>query len=127
MLGPLERDRRWNPDHGVEEHRAFGDAGRGQLERQPAAEAVSDHRRALHAGGFERLADVLDVLRERPGRFPARVPVAAQVGGEHPEAPPQPLLGEAAKAAAVGRDAVEAEDRWGVPVAPLVEVQQHAA
>ena len=53
--------------------------------------------------------EVVDVLRDRPGRLPTRAPVAAEVGGEHPEAG-QPLLGQPAEAAAVGHHAVEAED-----------------
>jgi hypothetical protein len=52
--------------------------------------------------------------------------VAPQVGGEHPETPRQALFGEAAEAAAMGRDTVEAEDGRGIRVAPLVDVQEHA-
>ena len=86
---------------------------------------MPDHRRALDAGGLERLAEVLDVLGDRPGRLPTRAPVAAEVGGEHPEVG-QPFLGQPAEAAAVGHHTVEAEDGRAGRVAPLVDVQQHA-
>jgi len=65
------------------------------------------------------------VLRDRPGRLPTRAPVAAKVGGEHPEAG-QPLLGQAAEAAAMAHHTMEAEDGRGSRVAPLVDVQEHA-
>ena len=51
--------------------------------------------------------------------------MAAEVGGEHPEVG-QPLLGQAAEAAAVAHHTVEAEDGRGGRVTPLVDVQQHA-
>ena len=124
LLGPLEHDRRRDPDHRVEQHDPLRQAHGGELERQPAAEAVPDHRRALDAGGFERLAEIVDVLRDRPGRLPTRAPVAAEVGGEHPKAA-QTLLGQPAIAAAVGHHAVKAEDGWSGRVAPLVDVQEH--
>jgi hypothetical protein len=88
---------------------------------------VSDHRRVLDAGRLEGLPDVLEVLRERPGRLPARAAVAAQVRRKHAVAPREPFFGEAAEPTAVGHDPVEAEDGRGVGIAPRVEVQQHAA
>ena len=53
--------------------------------------------------------------------------MAAQVRRQHLEAVREPLFGEPAEAQAVRRDAVQANDRRRVVVAPFVQVEQHQA
>ncbi len=58
--------------------------------------------------------------------FPAGAAVAAQVEGADTVVGSEAFLGKAAEPSAVGRDAVEADDRWGVLGAPdvLVELRE---
>src|SRR5262245_60702470 len=126
-LREVEADVRQELDGGIEQHRAFDvvRVERRELEHEPPAERVTDPVRATDAGAVERLEQVVDVRVDRPRRLPLRRAVATQVGGEHVEAAGEPLFGELAVAAAVRADAVDADDRRRVGVAPLVQLQQH--
>jgi hypothetical protein len=74
----------------------------GQLEDEPAAEAVSDP--VGRPSGC--LDDVLDVLGDRPGVLPAGAAVAAQVEGADAMTGGEAFLRQPAEAEAVGADSV---------------------
>src|SRR5205823_10910802 len=118
----VEADVRQEVDRRVEQNRSL-DAlrlERRQLQDEPPAEGVADPRRALDSRSGDRLEHVGGVGGDRPRRLPLREAVPAKVRGENAEAALEPLLGEAAEAPAVAGDAVEADDRRGVAIAPLV-------
>jgi predicted phosphodiesterase len=125
-FGPLERDGRRHPDRRVEQ-REPTDALRiasGELEGHAPSKAVADHVDAHEAECVQRPTHVADVRIEIPGRIPVGVSVPAEVHGDD-AIHGQVLLGQAAEPPPVGCDAVKAEDRWSVRVAPLVHVQSH--
>ena len=57
---------------------------RGELERDPAAEAVADQVDAVEAERVHRLDHVGDMRLEIPRRLPAGMAVAAEVERDHP-------------------------------------------
>jgi hypothetical protein len=68
--------------------------------------------------------EVGDVLLDAPGRLPRRVAVAAVVDADD-AGRDESLLPELPEAAAVPRDAVQADDRRALRVAPLPHAQLH--
>ena len=113
-------------DRGVEQHRPL-DAlrlARGQLVDEPAAVGVADPRGAADARGVHRLEQVVELLRDRPGRLPLGAAVAAEVRRQDAMVR-QRLLRQPPVARAVGGDAVEADDGRRVRVAPFVQVERH--
>src|SRR5262249_16716973 len=93
---------------------------------EPAAERVPDPVGLLDAERLDGLEQVVGMRREAPGRLVARAPVAAQVGRDDAERRPA-LLRQMLEALAVRGHAVQADERPGPRVAPLVHVQQHRA
>ena len=126
-LREVETDVRQELDRRIEQCGtvdAFG-RKRRELEDEPASVGVPDPDCALDARGVERLEDVVHVRCDRPGRLPLGVAVRAEIRCEHAEAVGQALLGEPAKAPAMGIEAVQAHDHRGSGVAPLVQVELH--
>src|SRR5918994_3808735 len=67
---------------------------------------------------------MIEVRFDRPRRIPGRTAVPAKIRSEDVR-PCQPLLGELPEPATVSGDAVKADDRRGVAVAPLMDVELH--
>ena len=134
LLGPLDlghelRHVREDVERRIEQHRSVDPlrmAG-GELEDEPAAERVADPVRPPEAEGVDGLDDVGDVCLECPGRLPAGPSVPAQVWRDDVEARGPTLLGQLLETLAVRGDAVQADDRGGVRISPLVHVQAHGA
>ena len=96
--------------------------GGGVLERDPAAEAVSDQRRLVDAGLLEHLVEVEHVLLERMRPRPRRAAVAAQVVGDHAPVAAQ-HAGEPLEAARVGAGAMHADHGRQVAGSPFQDVE----
>jgi len=124
VRGEVVRPERGDEDGRVQEDRPLDELGllRGDVHRQPAAEAVADPVR----GPVESLEHVGHVGGDVPWLFPGRVPVPAQVRRDHVEAVGQPLFRELAEAEPVPCDAVEADDERSLGIPPLVGIQPHA-
>jgi len=86
QLGALERHLRVDVQRGVEQYSALDQFRRGgcELGHEQPSEAVADEDRALDPPFGDGLADVEEVLRDRPGRLPRAVPVTAVGDSEHP-------------------------------------------
>ena len=108
LLRHDQRNRRIDEERRVEQHEPLDELGMagGDLERQPAAERVPDPGCRLAAGGVD---DQSDVLGDAPGWLVRRRAVTEQVGRDDAVVG-KPALREPAIAAAVARDAVQADD-----------------
>jgi hypothetical protein len=118
-VGDVARD----GDGRVEEDGALDESrlARRELHHEASAEAVADPSGGLGYG----LPQVVQVGLDRPGRIPARAPVAAEVERAHAESPGEALLRERAETEAVRVDAVEADDGRRAFRAPDVLVEAH--
>ena len=127
QLGTLERDLGLDEQRRVEQDGALDAIGRtrGQLDDEPAAEAVPQPDGPPDAERVGRLDEVGDVLRDAPRRQEGRAAVPAQVDAHH--AVPGQAPGEIGEPAAVARDSMQAHDRLPGRVAPLGDVQLHAS
>jgi len=81
----VEGDVREHVDRGVEQHCPLDAVrlARCQLVDEPSAVGVPDPGRAAYAGRVDRLEQVVELLRDRPGRLPLRAAMAAEVRREH--------------------------------------------
>src|SRR5437868_3145198 len=127
VLGEVEADVGQDLNRRVQQNGTLDPLGvlRAELEDQPRTEAVPDPQRALHAGRTDRLEHVGDMGRDAPGWLVARATVTAEVGREHAEVGPEALLGQAAEAAPVRGDAVPADERRSLGLAPFVQMEEH--
>ena len=119
---------RQHVDRRIEQHRAADKLRvRGlELEHEAPAEGVADPVGLADPERVRRLDEVGDVRLERPGWLPRRAAVPAQVGRDDAELHGPALLCEPAEPLAVAGDAVQADERRRVRVAPLVRVQSHS-
>ena len=121
LLRHEERDLGRDQDRRVEEHEPLDELGTaaGDLEGEPGAEGVADPCRRLVS---DRLEHQANVLVDAPGRLVGRRAVAEQIGRDH-VAVREPPLGHAPGAAAVPRDAVEADDPRIRRITPRLDVE----
>ena len=88
---------------------------------EPPAEAVTDPGRLSGIEAVGRLAEIVEVRRNAPGRLPGRAAVAAEVDGD------QALVGQPCgqrlEATRVSRDPVQADHRVGPRLTPYLCVQ----
>src|SRR5687768_5879728 len=117
-VGDVARD----GDGRVEEDGALDESrlARRELHHEASAEAVADPSGRRGDG----LPQVVQVGLDRPGRLPARAPVAAEVERAHAESR-EALLRERAETETVRVDAVEADDGRRAFRAPDVLVEAH--
>ena len=126
QLRPLERDGRLDVEGRVEEDGPLDTVRvpRRQLGDELPAEAVTDPRGTADPERVRRVDEVGDVLLDAPGRLPGRVAVAPVVDADD-TIRGETLLAELPEAAAVARDAVQADDRRPPRIPPLSHAQLH--
>ena len=86
---------------------------------------MADDERSLHAGGADRLGDVLGVVLRIVRRLVIALPVPAQVDGQHGMVDDQRLDHRAPGLPALG-DAVDEDHGGGELVADELMGEQHA-